>query len=144
MHSWNIVWVDSHTSLLQNSPPKNRVFLIIQESDSFVKSPSSIVASWWFLIQGVTTLNPLFTEIQRLLKVARVLYSWSGSKDLNYVSLYIRQVTLHSISLWAGYLKFFMDTCVVFLCISLIVIRTKIKKNSYFSALTRNEENEKV
>ena len=39
-------------------------------------------------------------------KVARVLYSWSGSKDLNYVSLYIRQVTLHSISLWAGYLKF--------------------------------------
>ena len=40
------------------------------------------------------------------LKVARVLYSCSGSKDLNYVSLYIRQVTLHSISLWAGYLKF--------------------------------------
>ena len=32
------------------------------------------------------------------LKVARVLYSWSGSKDLNCVSLYIRQVTLHSIS----------------------------------------------
>ena len=40
------------------------------------------------------------------IKVNRVLITWSGSKDLNYVSLYIPQVTLHSISLWAGYLKF--------------------------------------
>ena len=33
-----------------------------------------------------------------IFKVVRVENSWSGSKDLNYVSLYIRQVTLHSIS----------------------------------------------
>ena len=55
-------------------------------------------------------------------KVARLLYSWSGSKDLNYVSIYIHQVTLHSISLWAGYLKFLWIYALFFLCISLIIM----------------------
>ena len=79
-----------------------------------------------------------------LIKVICALNTWSESKDLNCVSLYIRQGTPHSISLWARYLKFLWIHALFFLCISLIIMRKKIKNNSYFSALTRNEENEKV
>ena len=98
----------------------------------------------YFNDDHITETTPSFKMVNHLLKVVRVENSWSGYKDLNYVSLYICQVTLHSISLWAGYLKFLWIHALFFLCISLIIIRTKIKKNSYFNALTRNEENEKV
>ena len=37
-----------------------------------------------------------------------------------------------------GYMRCFIS------CISLIMMLSKIKKNTYFSGLTRNEENEKV
>ena len=41
-------------------------------------------------------------------------------------------------------LSFYESMRCFILCISLIIMLSKIKKHSYFSALTRNEENEKV